>query len=266
MPTPNWPLFAAAVAVLTAALLVLSWASARAMAADRSAGATPAAEDGGGPPEGTAGPGRVAREESLRPSFPTGRALLANVLLTHGLLVAATAAAVWYAGVPPAVLGVAAPAARAVATGLGAGLGLYLASETASALADRLGLQHEERLRGLLAPAGPIDWAVLLLAVLPTIAVAEELLFRGVLVGAVGAGFGLPGPALVVAAAALFGLGHTAQGGVGVAVTATLGLVLGVAFLWTGSLLAVAVAHYVVDALEFVVREGLLGGADREAA
>lgn len=264
MPTPNWSLFATAVAVLTATLLALSYTSTRAMAAAGVVGSSPGADDGQ-PPAGSQRPTHERPSPRPRP-VPTGRALLANVLLTHGLLAAATLAVVWDARIPLGLVGLVAPTAESVAIGLGAGLGLYLASETVAALADRLGYPHDERLRALLAPAGPADWAVLLLAVLPTIAVAEELLFRGVLVGAVGAGFGLPGPALVVAAAALFGLGHTAQGGVGVAVTTALGVVLGVAFLWTGSLLAVALAHYVVDAMEFVIREGLLGDADPSTA
>jgi membrane protease YdiL (CAAX protease family) len=47
---------------------------------------------------------------------------------------------------------------------------------------------------------------------------------------------------------------------VGVVVTGVLGFVLAAAFVLTGSLLAVVVAHYLVNALEFVVHEGL--GAD----
>jgi predicted Abi (CAAX) family protease len=42
-----------------------------------------------------------------------------------------------------------------------------------------------------------------------------------------------------------------------VLVTGTLGLVLAAGFVLTGSLLAVVVAHYLVNALEFVVHEGL---------
>jgi membrane protease YdiL (CAAX protease family) len=41
------------------------------------------------------------------------------------------------------------------------------------------------------------------------------------------------------------------------AVTGALGFVLAAAFVVTGSLLSVIVAHYLVNALEFVVHEGL---------
>lgn len=240
MATPDWTLLAAAVGVLTLSLLVLSRSSARLVQA--------------------AEPGRSAEAAPARgPPIPTGGALLANVVLTQGLLLVALVGLVWYARVPPAALGATVPSGRAVALGLGVGVGIYLASETSAALADRLGVAYDERLRELLAPEGPAGWVVLLLVVLPVIAGAEELLFRGVLVGAIGAGFGLPAWALVLGSSVLFGLGHSAQGGVGVVVTAALGLVLGAAFVWTGSLTVVIVAHYAVDALEFVVREGVLG-------
>ena len=58
-------------------------------------------------------------------------------------------------------------------------------------------------------------------------------------------------------AAAAFGLGHGAQGRVGLAVTGTLGVALGALFVLTNSLLAVVVTHYVIHALELVVHEGL---------
>lgn len=241
MATPDWTLLAAALGVLTLSLLVLSRASARLIAADRS---TTEPEAGG---DGRAAP------------VPTGAALLANVVLTHGLLLVVLAGLVWYAGVPLAALGAEPPSTRTVSLGLGLGVGLYLASETSTALLDRLGVEYDERLREMLAPDGPAEWAVLLLVVLPVIAGAEELLFRGLLVGAIGAGFCLHPVVLVVGSSVLFGLGHSAQGGVGMVVTAALGLVLGAAFLWTGSLAVVVVAHYAVDALEFVVREGVLG-------
>jgi membrane protease YdiL (CAAX protease family) len=90
---------------------------------------------------------------------------------------------------------------------------------------------------------------------LPLIAGFEEFLFRGVLVGALSTGFGLSPWALAVASSAAFALGHGAQGPAGVVVTGTLGFVLAAAFVLTGSLLVVVVAHYLVNALEFLVHE-----------
>ena len=243
MATPDWTLLAVALGLVTLLLLVLSRASARLVAA--------------GPPPGDSG----AVPEAKSAPVPTGGALLANVALTHGGLLVVLVGLVWYAEIPVDAVGAGEPSAAVIALGLAIGVGIYLASETSTALADRFGVEYDERLRKLLAPNGPAQWAVLLLVVLPVIAGAEELLFRGLLVGAFGAGFGLHPLVLVPGSSVLFGLGHSAQGGVGVVVTAALGVVLGVAFVWTGSLAVVVVAHYVVDALEFVVREGLLSGS-----
>lgn len=241
MPTPDWNAFAVGAVVVTCALLFLSWASARTFSA--------VAPGGDGPDD---------EGEAPAPTVPTGGALVANVGLTHGLLGLALLGLVWYAAVPLETLGASPVAGGQVTTGIGIGAGLYLASEAATAVADRVGFEYDERLRESLAPDAPAEWAALLFVALPLVAGAEELLFRGILIGALGAGFGLPVWWLAVGSSVLFGVGHGAQGPVGVAVTASLGLVLAAAFVLTGSLVVVVVAHYTVDALEFVVREGLL--------
>ena len=123
------------------------------------------------------------------------------------------------------------------------------------ALADAAGLGRSEELREFLAPNSRPGWIVLLGGVLPIVAGFEELLFRGVLVGAFATGFGVSPWVLVLASSVLFGLGHGAQGRLGVLVTGSLGFVLGAAFVLTDSLLVVVVAHYLVNALEFVVHE-----------
>ncbi len=125
--------------------------------------------------------------------------------------------------------------------------------------ADRAGAADADALRSALAPETLPGWVALLLVVLPVVAVFEELLFRGALVGGLAAGFGLSAPVLVAASAAAFALGHGVQGRVGVVVTGALGLVLGAVFVWTGSLAVVVVAHYLLNALEFVVCEGIRG-------
>lgn len=243
MSAARWSAFAAGAVLLTAVLLGLSWASARSLRAL------------GAPGEETAADAPATVDRAL----PTGVALAANVGLTHGLLGAVVLGLAWATAVPLSALGVADVSAGALAAGAGVGAGLYLASEAATAAADRLGLAYDEGLRSALAPRDPLGWALLLLVALPLVAAAEELLFRGVLVGALGAGLGLHVWGLAVASSLLFGLGHGAQGRVGVAVTAGLGFALAAAFVLTGSLAVVVVAHYTVDALEFVVREGFLG-------
>ncbi len=246
---PDWGLFASFVLLAAAAFVLLARASARTLR-----------EPAFGVP---AEPGRGGEESDTVPPGPAGspfastRLLVANVLATHGVLAVALLAAAWYARVPVAALGVD-PSVSSVGVGLALGAALAAANEAGARLTGRLGVGHDERLRELLAPESPAGWAGLLLVVLPVVALAEELLFRGALVGALSAGLGWPVPALVVGSSALFGLGHGLQGPGGVVVTAALGTALAVAFVLTGSLLVVVVAHYVVNAAEFVVNEGPL--------
>ena len=203
-------------------------------------------------------------------------ALLANVALSQGLFGAMLVAAAVWAGVPAAALGLVPPAtATDVALGAGLGATLWLASEAAGRLAERVGIEVNESLRGALAPDTVVGWAVLLLAVLPTVALFEEFLFRAALVGALSAGFDAPAwlpPAvagtdpwpwlLAGGSSVAFALGHGAQGRAGIVATGVLGFVLAGAFVLTGSFALVAVAHYVVNALTLVVHEfdpGTLG-------
>lgn len=198
-------------------------------------------------------------------------ALLANVALSQGLFGAMLVAAAVWADVPAAALGLV-PWATVTDVALGVGLGtaLWLASETAGKIAERVGVEVDEALRGALAPDTAVGWAVLLLAVLPTVALFEEFLFRAALVGALSAGFDAPAwlpatvagldswPWLLAAGSSLaFALGHGAQGRAGIVATGVLGFVLAGGFVLTESFVLVAVAHYVVNALTLVVHEGL---------
>lgn len=247
MSTPNWTLFTIVVLLVTVGLLVLSRTSARAIST-----AEPRRDDGGELRYDGEGGSRSA------PSIPTGAALLANVALTHGILGVGIVGLIWYTAIPRGPIGIGPVTVGTAVTGIGIGVGLYLASETTTAIASRAGIETDERLRAYLAPEGAFEWIVLLFVILPLIAGAEELLFRGVLIGALGAGFGLDVWGLAIGSSVLFGLAHSAQGAVGVVVTASLGFVLAAAFVLTGSLAVVVVAHYTVDALEFVIREGVL--------
>jgi membrane protease YdiL (CAAX protease family) len=196
--------------------------------------------------------------------------LLANVALTQGLFGAILLAAAWYTRIPASAFGVTdAPLSTGLpALGVGVALGvvLYVANEVGAASADAMGVEYDERLRHMLAPDSTRGWLVLLLVVLPIVAGVEELIFRAAVIGATSAGFGTSPWALAVVSSVAFALGHGAQGRLGVLVTGGLGLVLAGAFVLTGSFLVVFVAHYLVNALEFVVHE-LLGiewaGGDR---
>ncbi|NEU57429.1 CPBP family intramembrane metalloprotease [Halorussus sp. MSC15.2] len=198
-------------------------------------------------------------EEDL--NFSTG-ALLTNVAFSQGLLGAAIVAAAWLADVPLAALGVRlgdpwSVGLPAVGVGAAVGVALYAANELSTTLADAAGIEYSEGLREALAPDTLGGWAVLLVVVLPVIAGFEELLFRAALVGAFATGFGLSPWLLAAFSTVAFAVGHGAQGPGGVAVTGLLGFALAAAFVLTGSLLVVVVAHYLVNALEFVVHEGL---------
>ena len=192
-------------------------------------------------------------------SLSTG-ALLANVAFSQGTFALLLVGAAVYTAIPAAALGIEFSAAyleTGLVVGTAAGIGVYIANELAAATATRFGFDHDETLRELLAPDSIGGWLVLLLAVLPIIAVFEEFLFRAALIGVPAAGFGLSPWLLAVGSSIAFALGHGMQGSVGVVVTGLLGFVLAAIFIVTGSLLVVVVAHYLINALEFVVHEGL---------
>jgi membrane protease YdiL (CAAX protease family) len=235
MAAAEWTLFVGVVAIVTAAVLVL---------AHRSAG--PVADGS------LAGLSRGA--------------LLLNVAISQALVGAVLACAAWYAGVPPDVLGLGpdALAGTTLALGVAAGVALYAADEGVAAGLRGVGVDVPETLRDLLAPESRREWALLLCVLLPVVAGVEEVLFRAALVGGVGAATGFPPWILVVASSALFGLAHGAQGAPGVAVAGVLGVALGALFVATGSLPAAVLAHYTVNALEFLVHER--GGTGRAGA
>ena len=189
-------------------------------------------------------------------------ALLVNVALSQGLLGTILVFGAWYAEIPLSAFGILPGdpwnlGLPALAIGLGFGVALYAANELLGALVEDLGVDFSEELREVLAPESPGGWLVLMVVVLPTIAAFEEVLFRAALVGALSAGFAVSPWLLAVLSSVAFAIGHGMQGPGGIVVTGLLGFVLAAAFVLTGSLLVVIVAHYVVNALEFVVHEGL---------
>lgn len=184
----------------------------------------------------------------------TSRLLLANVIVTQGVVALVIALSAWYFEIPGDAIGVT-DDVRAVAVGVAFGAVLWVANELSTTVADAAGASYDERVRHLLAPDSVGDWAVLFGVALPLIAVSEELLFRAALIGVPAAGFGLNAWALAGASSVLFALGHGAQGRVGVVVTGTLGFVLAAGYVYTGSLLVVVTAHYVLNAVEFLVHE-----------
>jgi membrane protease YdiL (CAAX protease family) len=191
----------------------------------------------------------------------TSGLLLANVLVSQGLFAGFLLFGAWFTDVPASAFGVTgdplSTGLPAVGIGVGVGLVLYVLNELGAGVGDRLGVTADESLRELLAPDTRLGWVVLLFVVLPIVAGFEEFLFRGALIGVVAVGFDVSPWLLAALSSVAFALGHGAQGPGGILVTGLLGFALAVTFVLTGSLLAVIVAHYLVNALEFIVHEGL---------
>ncbi|GAA0653268.1 CPBP family intramembrane glutamic endopeptidase [Salarchaeum japonicum] len=178
--------------------------------------------------------------------------LYANVALTHGTLLVVVAATAWLFDVPRDLLGVGTrPLPEAVIAGVLAGVVLAAGNAGAARAADALGVPYSDALTDLLTPASTRGWVALLGGVLPLVALAEELLFRAALVGVL-AGFDTPVVVAVAFSSALFGLAHGAQGVAGVVVAGVLGVALAAVFVLTNSLVAVVVAHALVNAVELV--------------
>jgi membrane protease YdiL (CAAX protease family) len=198
-------------------------------------------------------------ESTRKPNAPplSTPALLANVVLSQGLFGALLLVMAWYTGIPAWAFGLSASALTVETVGIGITIGvvLYGLNEAAAAVARWRGVSTPSTLREALAPETAAGWAILLVVVLPIIAGFEELLFRGALIGVVHAGFGVSPWLLAVGSSAAFALGHGAQGRLGIVVTGLLGVGLATAFVFTESLVVVIVAHYVVNAAEFVIHE-----------
>ncbi|KAB1189140.1 MULTISPECIES: CPBP family intramembrane glutamic endopeptidase [Haloferax] len=179
--------------------------------------------------------------------------LIANVAVSQGVLGAFLAVGAWYTGIPAAALGLSTgDLPTKVGIGIALGLALYGANRLGSTLSRQFGFTPDEALRESLTPESRAGWVLLLFVALPLIAGFEELLFRGALVGAVAVGFDVSPWLMAAVSSAAFGAGHSAQGRLGIIVTGLLGFVLAAAFVLTESLLVVVVAHYLVNALEFV--------------
>jgi len=178
--------------------------------------------------------------------------LYANVVVTHGTLFVVVAATAWLFEVPDAALGVGTrPLPDAVLVGVLAGLVLAAGNAAAARVADALGVPYSDALTDLLTPASASGWVALLGGVLPLVALAEELLFRAALVGVL-VGFDTPVVVAVAFSSLLFGLAHGAQGLAGIVVAGLLGAALAAVFVATNSLVAVVVAHALVNAVELV--------------
>lgn len=190
--------------------------------------------------------------------------LLLNVLVTQGGVIVLLAAGAILTGVPLEAIGISSVLldTGVILLGLSVGLGLYLVNELLSVFARWFGYVPEDLLRSALTPDTTPGWLLLVSVILPLVAIGEELLFRAALLGATPLVSGVPTLAILLVSSLLFGLAHAVQGRAGVVVASVLGLGLGSAYLVTGNLLVVVIAHYLVNVLEFVVHELLGLGSD----
>ena len=191
-------------------------------------------------------------------SIPTV-ALFVNVVLTQGVFGGVLLVGALVFSIPPSAFGIdpVSPSALAPAIGLGIGLGigLWIGSELAVAVADWAGIDYDQGVRAMLTPTTRGEWVLLLGVVLPIVAASEEFIFRAAAIGVPAAGLDASPWALAVVSSLAFGVAHGAQGRAGVVVTGVLGLALASVYIATGSLLVVIVAHYVLNATEFLVHE-----------
>ena len=284
----DWATFAAATVVLTLLLLYFTRRSQRTLdrvrivdsrsqigvsdgGATETVRAAASDSDGSAPittdDNSVAGPSKHRDEPVL-----TTAALLANAAVSQLLAFVLLAGIVWWTAVPPSAFGIGGETAAlgsagsfalgslgvvsAVGVGVAVGGALYVGNEAFAGFGARVGVSPSERLREAMAPEDARGWALLLGVVLPIVAAFEEALFRGALIGALAVGFAVDPWLLAVGSSVAFGLGHGAQGRLGVLVAGVLGFALAAVFVLTGSLLVAIAAHYVVNALEFIVREG----------
>ncbi|GAA0244388.1 lysostaphin resistance A-like protein [Haladaptatus pallidirubidus] len=258
MPAPNWNAFAAVTLFVLVILIALARASQTMLAGRDDTELNP---DFQSKPEDD--PNHNAEIE-VEPSVPqppqsnpkdelTTKMLLVNVALSQGLFGVILVVSAVLAGIPASALGVESTTLFQLGGGIALGIALFAANELGQRAADTLGIDYEDGLREMLTPDSLRGWVVLLGGALPVIAGFEELLFRSALIGVLASGYGLSPWLLAALSSVAFAVGHGAQGPGGILVTGALGGVLAVAFVLSGSLLVVVVAHYLVNALEFVV-------------
>ena len=157
-----------------------------------------------------------------------------------------------WTGRPPAALGIVAPAgtsawitvALCVATAIffAAQIRTVLESEEAQA-SLRAQLERSPGSRTVI-PASAAEMRVFAAAGV-TAGICEELLYRGFVLWYFTAL--LPRGWAIVAAVAIFGIGHAYQGLRGVLMTAMVGGIAMAVYLWTGSLIAPIVMHVTLD-------------------
>jgi membrane protease YdiL (CAAX protease family) len=97
------------------------------------------------------------------------------------------------------------------------------------------------------------EFYLVLLALIPVV-LLEEVLFRSLLLG--GLSLLVPEGVLLIIFGVVFGLLHSPQGIWGMLGAGLGGIVFGLLFVWSGSLLAPVIAHYVANAVQISLAMG----------
>jgi membrane protease YdiL (CAAX protease family) len=191
--------------------------------------------------------------------------LLPGELLLRLALIALCAGLGWLSGVPAAALGWHFSRwPRDLLLGLLVGLALAGAFSVSTRwVVARTGHRfYSPLLTDLLAPRSGGERVAMALALVPTV-LLEEMLFRSLWIGGMAPLLpaGVPVWWLVVGSALLFGLMHSAQGAWGMVGAGLAGLLFGLLFVATGSLLLPAVAHWVANVAQVAAlpRAGVRG-------
>lgn len=140
--------------------------------------------------------------------------------------------------------------------GLGIGLALAFGFYAATRLLLHLGGErfYSPSLLEILLPTNRREFWLVLLAFIPAVLV-EELLFRSLLIGGLSP---LVSPlALVLGGGFVFGLVHSPQGVWGMVGAGMAGVIFGLLFLATNSLVAPLVAHYIANSVQIGLALGL---------
>lgn len=170
--------------------------------------------------------------------------------LVRVVILAATIGLGYLSGLEPARLGWHAPEPLTqLWIGIGAGLALALLFY---GITRQIVRRSGERFYSSvvithIAPKSNREFFLVLLALIPVV-LLEELLFRSLLLG--GLSPLLPTEALLIVLGVIFGLLHSPQGSWGMIGAGLGGIVFGLLFLWSGSLLAPVIAHYVANAVQ----------------
>ncbi len=234
----NWGVFGVLIFVITVSVVWLARLTAQAIGGSR---------DNGMQPEADAELGQLVDGSRWF--------LYGNVIVSHGIFGVLVIGVAWFSDIPVVAFSIGELSIDHLLTGVSVGVVLFGVSELVKYLLPSDSLVYSEHLRRLLAPTTRYEWVGLVGVVLPVVAVVEELLFRGALIGAFSYGYGVSPWVLAVVSSIVFGFGHGIQGRVGIVATGLLGGLLASVFIITNSLVVVIVAHFSVNLLEFVIHE-----------